>query len=319
MIWLIHNFLNYGYYVEVENISKISNNGKINWKQTIKNNSILFNNKNIIYKNFVRDKKIIDDSQILTQIYKACLSFSVGKIGFIFGLDETEKSVFDIENDKSYLIYYLSNELNNTFKDNKKELIRHLISIVTNNNTTGSSQGYSIYDEKFHFVFEFLVNKIFGTENPKDYFNTYSYSINNESIESSKLRPDTILKDEKNKIFYIIDSKYYNYGYSKNAKNDLPPSSDISKQIGYTYFFRDDNTNNKEYKAKSIFVLPYASKVKDTYIEYVGVAKRDNNENKEDEIAIFLVDLRALIDTYLKESKKLSVQYLLNKIQSIVS
>ena len=134
MIWLIQDYINHGYYVELEQTHKIATNGKINWKQTIKHNSIFFENENIIYRQFVRNRTFIDDSQILTQIYKSCLYYSVERLGFIFGVKKTENSIFDIEKDKDYLLFFLYNELDKTFNDYKKTLLMHLIAIIKNQN-----------------------------------------------------------------------------------------------------------------------------------------------------------------------------------------
>ena len=302
MIWLMQDFINRGYYVETEVVSRTSIYGKINWKKTIKQNSIFFNNGNIIYRDFVRDRKKIDDGQIITQIYKACLKYSVERLGFIFSVDQTENSVFNITNDKEFLIYYLKNELNNNFNDYKKVLLNHLLAIITNHSSNNKNAGFSIYDNEFEYVFEFLVNKIFGTERVKDFYNTYSYYLPDKT-SASKLRPDTILKDEANKIYYIIDSKYYNFGYSNNPK-DLPQSSSISKQIGYNHYLRDNL--KKDYKVKSVFMLPYSSKVDDEKIKYVGFAKRDDNPKEDDEIAVCLIDLKSLIDSYLMGDKSVT-------------
>lgn len=319
MIWLIQDYIDNGYYQETETISSENTNGKINWKKTIKNNSILFNNGNIIYKDFIRDKNVINSSQIITQIYKACLRYSVQRLGFIFGIKHTENSIFNIENkDKEYLIFFLNNELNNTFKDYKKSLLNHLLAIINNQNTKNKNSGFSIYDSEFEYVFEFLINKVFGNQNVKEFYSTYSYYIekDNSYYSASKLRPDTIIKDDKNKTYYVLDSKYYNFGYTENVK-DLPQSSSISKQIGYNHYLKDKLIAcniNPDYKVKSIFVLPFASQTPNELIKYVGIAKQDNNTNPDDNIGVYMVDLKELVNTYLSSSAVLSTNLLLDAI-----
>lgn len=49
---------------------------------------------------------------------------------------------------------------------------------------------------------------------------------------------------------------------------------------------------------KSIFVLPFASK-DENKIKFVGYARPINSQKEEDKIGIYLIDLKALIDTYL--------------------
>ena len=317
MIWLIQDYIDKGYYVETEKIYKKTDSGKINWKQSIKNNNIWFNNGNIIYPNFVREKILINESCILSQIYKACLEYSIRQIGFIFSVEKTEPSVFDILKDKDFLVYFLTNELNKTYRDYKKILINHLLSIIARQDNKTEASGCSIYEKEIEYVFEYLINKIFGTEDVKRFFNTYSYHLPNK-VSSSKLRPDTIMKDVKNKTFYIVDAKYYNFGYSNDAKN-LPPSSSISKQIGYNNFLRENlPQEEKDFKVKSIFVLPYTSKVKNEYIKYVGYACRDGKDNLkdseevDDKVYVCLVDLKELINSYY--NKTLSPQDLIKAL-----
>ena len=49
MVWLIQDYIDHGYYIETEVISSNASSGKINWKKTIKRNSILFDHNNIVY------------------------------------------------------------------------------------------------------------------------------------------------------------------------------------------------------------------------------------------------------------------------------
>ena len=311
MIWLIQDFIDHGYYNETEIVSDIKQNGKINWKKTIKNNSFFFNNNNIIYKKFVRDKTIINSSQFLVQIYKACLKYSVERIGFILGVEKTEGSIFNIETcDKSYLNHHLNIELNSTFNDYKKSLINHLLSIINNQNSKIKNNGFSIYDNEFEYIFEYLINKTFGTENVKDFYNSYAYYIP-ERISASKLRPDTIMKYEN--TYYIIDAKYYNYGYTQNHR-DLPQASSISKQISYNHYLQKSLPNGKNIKVKSIFLLPYSSKKEGEYLKYVGYAKQDNNNDENDKIAICLVELKELVDTFILRNNNLTPKLLVKTI-----
>lgn len=309
MVWLIQDYIDHGYYIETEVISSTAAGGKINWKKTIKQNSILFDNNNIIYTSFVRNRNISNDSRTITQIYKACLSYSAQRLGFIYGIEKTEPSVFDIESkDKGFLVYYLKNALNSTFKDYKKTLIKHLLAIIVNadDKSPNTNVGFSIYNTEFEHVFEFVVNNVFGTENVKDFYNTYSYYLPNR-VAASKPRPDTVMRDEENRVMYIIDSKYYNYGFSGRPK-ELPQSADISKQIAYNHYLRDNMGELKDegYIVRSVFMLPYASEQQDEYIKFVGYAERDGNADADDKVAVCLVDIKALIDAYLSGSKELT-------------
>lgn len=315
MLWLVQDYIANGYYIEKEQISKIETNGKINWKKTIKNNSFFLDRGNIIYNEFVRNKTITNDSQIITQIYKACLKYSIIRIGFLFGIEKTENSVFDLEREKDFLVYYLNNLLNDTFLDYKRTLLNHLITIIKNQNSKINNNGFSIYENEFEYVFEFLINKVFGTENPREYYNSYSYYMPDKS-SASKLRPDTIIKDEQRKKYYIIDSKYYNFGYSENPK-DLPQSSAISKQIGYNQYLKENlSDSEKIYNVQSIFILPFSKEKQDEFMKVAGYAKSDSNNNEDDKIKIVLIDLKTLIEIFLSNNFHDSRKNLLELLSS---
>lgn len=296
MLWLIGDFIEHGYYKETEKIFNFDKYGKINWKRTIRTNSIFFCDENIVYNKMSRDKNIVNKSQILSQIYKSCLQYSVERIGFIFGIFKTEKSIFNIEHkEKEYLSYLLKKELRVTFKDYKKTLINHLLSIINNQNSQNRATGFSIYDIEFEYVFEKMINLVFGNQDVKKYFNKYQYCLPDEDHikPTLPLRPDTILVDDK--TYYIIDSKYYNFGYTLDYK-DLPQATSIAKQLGYNRFIKENLAN--DCIIKSIFVLPFASK-DENKIKFVGYARPINSQKEEDKIGIYLIDLKTLIDTYL--------------------
>ena len=270
---------------------------------------------NIIYKDFIRDKRKTDESRIITLIYKCCLDYSVKRLGFLFGVEQVEKSVFSMESgDRTYMSYCLTTELNNTFRDYKKQLINHLLTIINNVSDKNKETGFSIYDKEFEYVFEFLVNQVFGTGNVKEHYNKYVYYLPKQ-YPASTLRPDTIMEGER--TYYIVDSKYYNYGYTDNP-DDLPQSSSIAKQIGYNHYLREKLKNENINKVvRSIFILPHAREKEDEYpLQYVGYAESDNNSKVDDRVAVCLVDLKQLIDTYLQKDNKLTNNELVKLVEN---
>lgn len=295
MMWLINDFIENGYYVEKEKITKVATAGKINWKKTIKANSVLYASDRIVYKDFARNKTRINDSEIIAQIYKCVLKYSVEKLGFIFGISQVQDSVFSTtESEVSYMVYCLERELSQTFVSYKKLLINHLLSILKCAKDKTQGAGFSLFDKEFEYVFECLVNFTFGTENVKNFYSRATYVFEKETHTASRLRPDTIMRDKDD--YYIIDSKYYNYGYTKKAK-DLPESSSVTKQIAYNKY----NETNLGKKFKSVFLLPYASKDEKAleYVCYAHAQKEATGLSHDQKVAVCLVDLKTLVDVYL--------------------
>lgn len=118
--------------------------------------------------------------------------------------------------------------------------------------------------DKFHYVFERMIDHIFGTEkNLKEFkrilstanwfIKKYNDSDEFEKVKSSDLMPDTVLIDKN--IAYILDSKYYRYGYTADYI-DLPETTSIQKQITYAEYLEKNNKKGIS-EIRSAFILPY--------------------------------------------------------------
>ena len=316
MVWLIRDYIDNGYYIETERVVRRGDQGRIDWKHTLRHSGIYFDGNNLLYRDFYVQKNRLDEANLLAQIYKCCLAYSAECIGFLYNVSQTERSVFRMDSsaDVGFMFYHVQKELGRTFNSYKQMLLRHLLTILKGRQGKIRAVSLCMHDKEFEYVFEFLVNSVFGTEVVQDFYNEYCYVIgdNHNRFSASKLRPDTIMKnpmasESVDPDFYVIDAKYYNYGYTGNPR-DLPQASAIAKQIGYNYYLRDNynetDENRKEFY--SIFLLPFAKGDEYDYIEYIGYAtnssssanKMDKEDEKMDKVAVCLVDLKTLVDVY---------------------
>ena len=309
MTWLVRDFVDNGYYTEREDIIKKGGKGAIDWKRTIKNNAIYIDNGNIIYREIFTHKSMLNDGGTLAQIYKCCLEYSVKHIGFLYNVTRTERSVFDITSPATvnYMAHVVQSQLNQTFNSYKKVLLNHLLTILKGLQGRMKSISLSMRDSEFEYVFEFLINAVFGTDDVRNYYNEYTYHLVGERpYTASKLRPDTIMQNKSGKPdYFVIDAKYYNYGYTQRH-GDLPQASSISKQIGYNaYLKKNDGEQHRDFY--SVFMLPYAKGSDGATIKYIGYAtnRRDGADDGKkisaDRIAVCLIDLRTLTDAYFGE------------------
>ena len=322
MVWLIRDYIDNGYYTETERVVRRGGQGRIDWKHTLRHSGIYFDGKNLLYRDFYVQKNRLDEANLLAQIYKCCLAYSAECIGFLYNVSQTERSVFRMDSsaDVGFMFYHVQKELGRTFNSYKQMLLRHLLTILKGRQGKIRAVSLCMHDKEFEYVFEFLVNSVFGTEVVQDFYNEYCYVIgdNHNRFSASKLRPDTIMKnpmasESVEPDFYVIDAKYYNYGYTGNPR-DLPQASAIAKQIGYNYYLRDNynetDENRKEFY--SIFLLPFAKGDEYDYIEYIGYAtnssssanKMDKEDEKMDKVAVCLVDLKMLVDVYFNVAHK---------------
>ena len=312
MIWLIRDYIDNGYYTETERVVHRGSQGKIDWKHTLRHSGIYFDGNNLLYRDFYVRRNKLDEANLLAQIYKCCLAYSAECIGFLYNVSQTERSVFRMDSsaDVGFMFYHVQKELGRTFNSYKQMLLRHLLTILKGRQGKIRAVSLCMHDKEFEYVFEFLVNSVFGTEVVQDFYNEYGYKIDDKRFSASKLRPDTIMRNPMmggTPDFYVIDAKYYNYGYTENPR-DLPQASAIAKQIGYNHYLR--RRENKTFY--SIFLLPFAKEAEEKPVKYIGYAanassllscadkrdKMDNEDEKMDKVAVCLVDLKTLVDVY---------------------
>ena len=302
MVWLIRDYIDNGYYTETERVVRRGDQGRIDWKHTLRHSGIYFDGNNLLYRDFYVQKNRLDEASLLAQIYKCCLAYSAECIGFLYNVSQTERSVFRIDSaaDVGFMCYHAQKELGRTFNSYKQMLLRHLLTILKGRQGKIRAVSLCMHDKEFEYVFEFLVNSVFGTEVVQDFYNEYGYKIDDKYFSASKLRPDTIMENPKrdgNPDFYVIDAKYYNYGYTKNPR-DLPQASAIAKQIGYNHYL----SQSEKKTFYSIFLLPFARREDGESIECIGYAANaswfSSSANKMDKVAVCLVDLKTLVDVY---------------------
>lgn len=299
MVWLIRDYIDNGYYTETERVVRRGDQGRIDWKHTLRHSGIYFDGNNLLYRDFYVQKNRLDEASLLAQIYKCCLAYSAECIGFLYNVSQTERSVFRMDSsaDVGFMCYHVQKELGRTFNSYKQMLLRHLLTILKGRQGKTRAVSLCMHDKEFEYVFEFLVNSVFGTEVVQDFYNEYGYEIDGKRVAASKLRPDTIMKNSMGgkPDFYVIDAKYYNYGYTKNSR-DLPQASAIAKQIGYNHYL--SQSENKTFY--SIFLLPFAKGADDEPIKYIGYAADaswfSSSVNKMNKVAVCLVDLKTLVD-----------------------
>lgn len=311
-LWIIKDYLNNGYYSASKRVYLNNNRGKINWKKTIKNNDIFLDNDNIIYKSFIVCHNINDSQNVLTNIHKFCVFEAVNKMGWYYNLSSSVVDSNFLKYSKNVMLNILRKSYNSSYTDNDKILINNMIKLIEGlDENKLNSKEFDISTTEFEYVFERLIDERFGNVNVKDYYPNASWHIDGKKYDSSNLRPDTIMI--KNDKAYIIDAKYYAYGYTNNVC-DLPDTSSIQKQITYAEELLNRCSNiNYIY---SIFLLPTSSI---NYLEYFGYADTSWKQDGQsyEKIYSFLIDLKTLINDFSND-KEFYQERLLQKINEVI-
>lgn len=303
-LWIIRDYIENGYYILTEDEYKNLDKGKIDWKRTIRNNDLVLGTNRIIYKSFIVKQNKSEVSNIITEIHKACVYEAILKLGWYYNIEvqTIEKGKITLDKNKEIKSYVqvLQEEYIKSFTDRKKELLKKLIDILTYlDENKYNTQSFDLSTNEFEYVFERAIKDIFNNVDLEKYYPKAKWHIiGEEPFDSTRLRPDTIYL--KREIAYIIDAKYYKYGYTRE-KGDLPETSSIHKQITYAKNLLTKNKNVKT--VYNIFLLPYAN---EKQFEYIGYADTnwDNTNKKYEKIYTILIDLRTLINSRNMEKKE---------------
>ena len=316
MLWLINDYLTYHQYINREKNFLKDTKGKISWKKTMRQIPFVQDTR-AVYP-VVFSVHYLQKDDIIVDIYKYCVSDAINKIGWIYNLHlddylKSKKYKFN-ESTKKMFLGVLRIELNKTFEDVKKIRLKHMINVIKGLDSEAlETNQYVLGVDSYEYVFEAMLrNMLSDVERIKDFYPSAEWYViqDDQTKNSSNLRPDIVMLDKNNKKAYILDAKYYRYGITAQ-RSDLPDSTSIQKQITYSEYLKNSEYLNKKLKGYSVysaFVMPY-NKSKNSFNIYknlaiVGIATApwDNSDAKSksinNKVIGLLIDLEYLIDNW---------------------
>jgi hypothetical protein len=314
--FLVDHYYKYKKYENNEKKFSINTGGKVEWKKTLKKQPFITENGYIFNEIVYSKSKNVDN--ILSEAYTFAVSKSIDNIGWIFGINNSLIIKFPRKN---LYLSALSKELNNTFNDSKRRLLRHIKNAISGIGDQMENSNFVYGVNSFEYVYESMINYIFSNvKNIQDYYPSAKWVVGSKDIKTRNLRPDTIIENENEII--IIDSKYY--GLDNEKARRLPQSSDIQKQLTYEEFVKNYLSKNK--RIHNLFLLPKNRISEDninlnkeigSFISYFGYAV-SNWKGQKAKVHGLLIDLNKLVDDFLNNERSLNVN--LNQcINSITS
>lgn len=308
---LILDYFSNGYYSEKEVDYISSPKGKINWKRTIQTKKPYISDTNAVYLDFIIKKNVINTNTMLTRIHEYCVYESFLKLGWLYTEFLPMKPT--IKFNKKAFNAVLNEAISQTFNDNKKQLLIAMINVVNSiNEGDAMTKECSYGTRSFEYIWERMIDFVFGEANKEIYFPKGRWTLigRTESIESSSLQPDTIIRiDDK---IYIIDAKYYKYGITENPSN-LPASSSIQKQITYGEYLTSGKFKEiygqafSQEKIYNAFVMPFnKNKNQDDEYKFVGIATADwkDSDKQYENVVGLLLDTKHLMDNCYRQNGK---------------
>lgn len=299
-----------GYYTENEPKFKDGDRGKIDWPKTLRRKKPLIqSNGTPAYTEYTVRVSSPNDKNMITQIHKFCVYESFTKLGWLFTPYLPERPTIP-RNDKMFLIL-LREKLANTYNDKDKRLFSSMIAMIEYLDEKTKEKQFYFGTDRFEYVWEKLIDRVFGEKNKVDYFPKTRWSLRTgKKRMNAALEPDTImLHDGK---IYVLDAKYYKFGLTGNP-GDLPESSSINKQITYGEYIYTQRRFKEKYgedvPVYNAFIMPYNANANlfgssEVYIN-IGEATGDwkTAGHKYEHVQGILVDTRYLMHHYTGKPK----------------
>lgn len=318
-LYLIKDFFEHGYYKERDTYRRIAKRGKIDWSRTIKTQKPLLQDNEAYYLDFVVKKNTINEDELITIIHKYCIYESFDKFGWLFTSFIPEKPKTGLS--RKMMLSVVNDKLQNTFNDRNKKLFKNMIAVIkAMKDDTESEFRYGTY--RFEYVWEKMIDRAFGISEKEEYFPKTTWNlVDGRERDNAFLEPDTIMCF--NGKVYILDAKYYKFGWS-GALGHLPESSSINKQITYGEYIAEENKfsrNGNHPIVYNAFIMPYDSRGEKfptrTHIHYIGVATSDwkKGEKKYENVVGILMDVKYLmnVDRRMDQSEILKLAELIEE------
>ncbi|MDY2616225.1 MAG: LlaJI family restriction endonuclease [Treponema succinifaciens] len=315
-LYLIKDFLTNGYYFEKEVVYTKSSNGKANWAKTARQVKPLLQDDSVFYTEFITRKVKHNENELISQIHQYCVWESFSKIGWLFSSFIPVKP--RIKFNKSLFLSIIKTKLSQTFNEKTMLLFNYMIDVIEFLDKSSESKNFTYGTNEFEYIWESMVDSAFGEKNKTKYYphcyweiDGKKYSSDQLEFKQSALRPDTIMitdKGTENQKTFVLDSKYYRYGESRQL-NHLPMSGSIIKQIAYAeYIEKKENRGELKHKSKAIynaFIMPYESRKADENMKFVGFARTDYKTGDKSyyKIKAILVDTKWLMENHNRNDK----------------
>ena len=308
-MYIIKDFLVRGYYREQEVSFKVAKTGKINWSKTIKVQKPYVHNNEVFYLDFVTKKNSIKENELITLIHEYCVYESFERIGWLFTKAMPKKPQI-LKKEKIFRAI-LKEKISSTFNDRNRMLFRHMLAIIDFQGDKDSDKNYRYGTYRFEYVWEKMIDKVFGIENRADYFPRTIWYLNDGKYDNASLEPDTIMLHRNN--VYILDAKYYKYGITDKSR-DLPGSASINKQITYGEYVANEQKfkelHGNDMKVFNAFLMPYDSS-QSKYIDSPSMLKigkaisnwKDNLDEYQ-RIQGILIDVKTLMSINMRQEMK---------------
>lgn len=337
--FLIADYLEYGLYRETKEVYEENGDSEIDWEHTLEvETGYITKKKQPVYLNYHNITTIDNNNNLIQEVHKFLLNRASSyfqEIPFFMDskpiLDFYCKVDIGVEN-QDKIIYLIEKVLRRTFNQRKIRLL-NLLLLILRKNLHSQQNGINLYGiTNFHSIWEDMCKVLFDNS----YLDGSKYKevireltapryILNKDLQGKKegnpLIPDVVTKYKD--TFFVIDAKYYNISIQSSENDDeitndieindnentrldklqgfLPGTYDVLKQIIYMKSFKEKEEELEivNLKKRNLFIIPG---IKSDYIGKIRMGLF-----LEEDIEIWLMDIKQALDFYLKNENNIKL------------
>lgn len=332
--FLIADYLEHGLYRETKEVYEENGDSEIDWEHTLEvETGYITKKKQPVYLNYHNITMIDNNNNLIQEVHKFLLNRASSyfqEIPFFMDskpiLDFYCKIDIGVEN-QDKIMYLIEKVLRRTFNQRKIRLL-NLLLLILRKNLHSQQNGINLYGiTNFYSVWEDMCKVLFNNlyldgSKYKEVIRELTaprYILNKElqgKKEGNPLIPDVVTKYKD--TFFVIDAKYYNISIQSSENDDeitnnieindnentqldklqgfLPGTYDVLKQIIYMKSFkeREEELEIVNLKKRNLFIIPG---IKSDYIGKIRIGLF-----LEDDIELWLMDIKQALDFYLKNN-----------------
>ena len=275
MLYLLHDYHEYGPYTNTEDIIEINGNGDILWDKTINETFTLISGGRPYYPEIMTKKTVVDDYDYFKRLHECIVSACSRELKNadlldlfdIAGVEVSDEDLSDF-GEEEFILDAIEKELNIQFNTRKQLLLKTLYAYILNNGKAEGLDCFSMFgtnsfnlvwekvcaevlQDRLHTKIEFLnLGKPLAKEYHDDREKTLieliakpKWKIVDKSnpYETDTLIPDLITVGTKEDAGYfaIFDAKYYCMKPGKSSLTGNPGIESVNKQYLYQLAYND--------------------------------------------------------------------------------
>lgn len=318
--FLIRDYLQYGVYSKRNDRISINVPGEALWEKTVDNITPIINRRRPFYPEILNRIEEDNAHYIISSIHKTAYCYSVSKYAALLGYDQLSvpqgcMKDFSRIGPDSMLSAAIMKELREVYHDREILLLKALYQLINPRYSSSSGKKLSFFGtSSFHVIWEGICSTVMNNEFSKyeDVIPKPVWQIDGQKpVLKKTLRPDIIRTIPPDKMFLLMDAKYYYLKYEKADLKGNPGVEDVAKQLFYSKALSGERKNWEKFF--NLFLFP-SRDITDSFYSYIGTVSLDFIG--EDPVRLFSLSVEKLFEMYLK-NEILADEQLKNMVRRI--